>query len=342
MREYDHGESAGSRTDHIAQLVKLAGRRPTPTPAQMSAAREAAHGEWARLVRRRIWRAAFRTLAGSLLAASVVIVLVWSWLRPQATTVPADEIATVRTTSGGAVVVTRGDRLTTIGEAGTRLMTGDRIETSTRSRAAFTLAEGIAARLDENTVAVLDAADHLTLERGAVYVDSGATPRAHGLRVETPFGLVRHLGTQFEVRLQNSTLRVRVREGYVAVHTPDALSTAQAGEALVFVRGRPPERQGITTTGPEWTWLIPLAQPFTLDGARVPAFLQWVSREQGWYWEYGDVTMRDRVERIVLHGSIDGLAPDEALSAVLPTCGLAFRLEGNRLIVSAAQAREGS
>jgi hypothetical protein len=342
MHEYDGGEPAGSTTDHIAQLVKLAGRRPMPDPAQMSAARAAAHEEWARLVQRRTWRAAFWTLTGSLLAASVVIVLVWSWLRPQGTTVPAHEIATLRTTSGGAVVVTRRNRPATVGEAGTTLMTGDRIETPAGSRAAFTLADGVAARLDENTVAVLDAADHLTLERGAVYVDSGATPRAHALHVETPFGLVRHLGTQFEVRLQNSMLRVRVREGSVAVQTPDALSSAQAGEEMLVVHGRSPERQGIATSGPEWSWLTPLAQSFTLEGASVPAFLQWVSREQGWHWEYDDVTMRNRVERIVLHGSIDGLTPEEALAAVLPTCGLAFRWEGDRLIVSAAQAREAS
>ena len=36
-------------------------------------------------------------------------------------------------------------------------------------------------------------------------------------------------------------------------------------------------------------------------------------------------------------GSIDGLTPNEALSAVLPASGLTFRREGDRLIVSAAR-----
>jgi hypothetical protein len=45
--------------------------------------------------------------------------------------------------------------------------------------------------------------------------------------------------------------------------------------------------------------------------------------------------MRDRVRRIVLHGSIEGLTPREALAAVLPTCGLTFFQERGRIIVTA-------
>jgi hypothetical protein len=65
----------------------------------------------------------------------------------------------------------------------------------------------------------------------------------------------------------------------------------------------------------------------------VIAFLDWVSREQGWRWQFEQPAMRGRVEQIVLHGTIDGLTPEEALAAVLPTCGLSFRQDGARLIV---------
>jgi hypothetical protein len=53
-------------------------------------------------------------------------------------------------------------------------------------------------------------------------------------------------------------------------------------------------------------------------------------------WQYEDPDMQDRVQRTVLHGSIDGLTPDEALAAVLPTCGLTFYYqERGRIIVTA-------
>ena len=161
-----------------------------------------------------------------------------------------------------------------------------------------------------------------------------ATPYLH---IDTSFGSVRHTGTQFEVRVDESALRVRVREGSVAVEAAGQRWASRAGEGLILARSGPPERHAIAVSGPEWSWVSELAQPFRLEGATAPAFLAWVSREQGWRWEYDDPSLRTRVERIVLHGSIDGLTPEEALAAVLPTCGLTSRREGERLIVAAAR-----
>ncbi len=48
---------------------------------------------------------------------------------------------------------------------------------------------------------------------------------------------------------------------------------------------------------------------------------------------------RARADGIVLHGSIDGLLPEEALAAVLPASGLTSRRQGDRLVVSAAAGR---
>jgi hypothetical protein len=62
------------------------------------------------------------------------------------------------------------------------------------------------------------------------------------------------------------------------------------------------------------------------------------SREQGLRWEYSDSSIKPRAERIVLHGSVDGLTPEETLDAVLPTCGLTTRRDADRLIVSLVAA----
>ena len=93
------------------------------------------------------------------------------------------------------------------------------METSNNGRAAFVLTGGVSVRLDQDTAIVLDGHSEVTLERGAAYVDSGGEPSAavsEALEIKTPFGSVRHVGTQFEVRLQESLLRV----GFARARSP--------------------------------------------------------------------------------------------------------------------------
>jgi hypothetical protein len=153
--------------------------------------------------------------------------------------------------------------------------------------------------------------------RRTVYVDAGTVRHPSAFQIDTPLGTVTHLETQFEVHLLDSALRIRVREGSIALDAARARWTSQEGEALLLVPGRPPERSPIAISGAEWGWLSDLAPPFRLEGASVIGFLDWVSREQGWRWQFEQPAMRSRVERIVLHGTIDGLTPEEAFAAVL-------------------------
>ena len=182
----------------------------------------------------------------------------------------------------------------------------------------------------------LESSSRLHLHMGTIYVDSDPQRGSTSLVVVTAFGNVRHLGTQFEVVRQPGSLDVRVREGEVSFEGGSGTLTAVAGEALLVKKDQPVERRRITSSGPEWAWVGTMAAPFTLEGSTVAAFLQWVSREEGLRWEYADAAARRVADRAVLHGSIDGLTPAEALLAVLPAAGLASRRDGDRLIVSAA------
>jgi ferric-dicitrate binding protein FerR (iron transport regulator) len=322
--------------DQIGQLVRLAGRRPMPDDAQMARARAAALAEWSRLVERRSRSSRAWVLTAAALAAGAAAIAVWLSARHQPVPVSPREIATVERLTG-TLLVTSAGQSSRSGAVAARIGAGDRLETLDAGRAAFSLDGGISIRLDRGTTAALIDAATLELERGAVYVDTGTGYRGAGLRVITPLGVVRHVGTQFEVRLEVAAIRVRVREGEVALDAAGHEWTSGAGESLLFAGGRGPERLGIATSGPEWNWIGEIARPFRLEGATVRSFLDWVSRESGWRWEYADPAMRARVDGIVLHGSIDGLLPEEALAAVLPTCGLTSRREGDRLVVTVAQ-----
>jgi hypothetical protein len=326
-----------SGPDRIGQLVKLGGRRPVPDPVQISRARSAAHHEWTRVVDRRTRRLSFWSLAGAAIAAGLLGAAGWSLLRHAPAPVPGPEIATLQAVTGSVLIASAGESSRAVSGSAVRIRAGDRLETIDGSRAAFEMPGRLSVRLDRETTARLDSVSRLTLERGAVYIDAGPGAGGSVLTIETSFGSVRHTGTQFEVRADESALRVRVREGSVAVEAAGQRWVSRAGEGLILARGRPPERHAVAVSGPEWSWVSELAQPFRLEGATAPSFLEWVSREQGWRWEYDTPSLRMRVERIVLHGSIEGLTPEEALAAVLPTCGLISRREGARLIVSATR-----
>ena len=328
-------------TDQIGQLVRLAGRRPMPDHAQMARARAAAHAEWSQLLRRGQRGSMWWWLACATAAASAAAVAVWLWTRPQPTLVPAPDVARIERITAPILVSWPGQPGRSIAAAGVIVKAGERIETPETGRAVLSLAGEMSIRLDRNTTAVLRDEATLMLERGAVYVDTGAGYRGTGLQVITPIGSVRHLGTQFEVRLEGGEVRVRVREGRIAFEDRGREWTSRAGESLLFVRGREPVRQVITTSGQDWNWVTEIARPFRLEGSTVGSFLDWIGRETGWRWEYADPALGERISRIVLHGSIDGLFPDEALSAVLPTCGLTSSRKGDRLIISAVSARSG-
>ena len=335
------GADQQGRPDPVGELVKLAGRRPMPDPAHMARARIAAHDEWRRVVRRRAWRTSLWGVTAAVLAiATVGGVLVWRQRAqppgPAATAV-AVEIGVVEVIKG-TVIMTGADGVSHALARGARLRAGDRIETGADGRTVLSIA-GVSVRLDHASAANL-AGDALALARGAVYVDTGLAPpdakAAHSLsalRVSTPLGTVQHIGTQFEVRLDDEALRVSVREGAVIVESAGARVTSRAGERLLVRTDRPVERQTVAQSARDWAWIQEVPRPFGLDGATVPRFLDWASRELGARWEYGRPEMRRRVEPIVLHGSLEGLTPDEALAAVLPTCGLRVVRDRDRLMV---------
>ena len=234
----------------------------------------------------------------------------------------------------GTLLVTHADSTENmITTTGARLRAGDRLETPGGSRAALVFSRGTLVKLDEHSIIGLDADGGLTLSRGALFVDAGPDSRDPDLHVKTPLGVVRHVGTQFEVRLQEGAVRVRVREGTVAIANDEGRWMSKAGEALLLNGGAVPERRSISTYGSEWSWLDQLAPPFTLEGSTVGAFLQWISRHHGLRWQYQDPATRDKVERIILHGSIEGLTAEEAMAAVLPTCGLTFRRQGDLFVI---------
>lgn len=332
----------------IAELLRLAGHRPQPAPFRAARVRTAVEAEWRAAVRRRDRRTMLQWVALAV-AASVLIVMTGKWLLPA----PPSESTTASNAATNPGVGTlavahlaRATGLVTIAENRTdawRLLgpgepvnSGAAIRTDAQSRAALTLAQGQSLRLDMDTLVIFESDGRLRLERGTVYLDSGKG--GAGVEMVTPFGTLRDVGTQFEVSLISSGLRLRVREGQVALTHRDVRVAAARGESVSVARDGTVTRGSVPIAGPEWEWASAAAPPFQLEEASLTAFLDWVSREEGWDWHFADAATKQRGSTVVLHGSIDKLTPAEALDAVLPTCGMAWRLESGSLIISLAAA----
>jgi ferric-dicitrate binding protein FerR (iron transport regulator) len=219
-------------------------------------------------------------------------------------------------------------------EAGETVPVGSEIVTSSEGRLALHMPSGHSIRVDASTRVRLVDADSVLLEHGALYVDSGVEPDARKtIAVETPFGIVREIGTQFVVRLERHSVRVRVREGRAVLSGEGPDREIEAGHELVVAAGGPSSTRAISTHGPAWDWIADITPMPDFQGRSAKEFLDWIARERGWSLGFSDAAVAREADRIVL-GSLGNLTLDQALDAVLPTCLMVYRVEDGTLWVA--------
>ena len=317
----------------LQKVLKSAGLREKPPADVERAVREHLRGEWREAVAEQRLRSRQRTgfaLAAGLLAAAIGV---WA-IAPRFSEVPvavasitfaADD---VRVTSGWL-----GRRQAVV--PGQALLAGQSIETGPSGRGALALAGGIAARVDRDTRLVVAAADRLVLESGTIYVDSGpASTVTSPLDVVTPRGTVRHVGTQYEVRLLDAGVRVSVRDGMIEWRSGDGnVERSASGEQLTITHDGRVEREPVSAYGPMWDWTLEAAPPINIEGMPLSQFLAWAARETGREIRFASPEVEREAAGIVVHGSVAGLTPHEALDAVLATTTVTAQVSGGSLVV---------
>jgi ferric-dicitrate binding protein FerR (iron transport regulator) len=305
----------------IGELMRSAGRRREIPAEDLAAIKGAAKSEWRKTVAAARGRR-FRARAICALAACVLIVLLggWWWLADKPFTVPL-EIATVELSSGEIGVgdaFFEGELIEAIGPVAVR-MTG-----------------GQSVRLEDGTLLRFISGSLLELESGALYVDSDPTVVAGGkLEIGTPFGLVREIGTQYEVRISEETdsLRLSVREGSVSIRTNGESHSAARGEQLTLQSDGTVARATVALDGPVWQWVLEAAPAPEIEGQSLAFFLDWISRETGWEVHYADEEIAASALKISLHGTIEGLRPDESLGIVLQGSGLDYHRDDGAVVI---------
>jgi hypothetical protein len=318
--------------DPDERSLQLGLRRRAWTDEQYMRVRAAVEAEWRASVpaanrRPRFWWAG---LAATLVTLSIVVA---AWLRPEADAAVLGILARVE--AGGLEASSTPFTHNVLG-VGAELNINQTF--AARSSALVTLEGGGTLRIARGTVLSARRANEIELRDGQVYLDlPPEQPHASPFVVRTAFGSIEHIGTQFDVATGDGEVRVRVREGLVRLRRASSTETAGAGTELIVPASGPIARRAVTTHGRQWSWVEALAPEFEIEDRPLLDFLQWTARETGRRLDIVDDATQHAIERTLLHGSVRGLTPLEALGRVLSATSLRFDLREDAIRVSSGE-----
>lgn len=307
-----------------ARILSESLRRAPLDEAAYARIRVAAAAEWRTSTPRRLGWTPARRWSVVVLAASIVMALAVALVATR----PAHPVQVLGALTRGGLVqhsLLAADRVL---PPGSPLLTGENLTTITA--ALVKVNGGGTLRIAPNSQIQVTAMDGITLQAGEIYVD--LPPRSTSVWVQTSYGRVEHVGTQFDVTVSQG-LRIRVREGQVRLTTAAQVQLAGAGTELLLHNGRV-QQHTIATHGADWSWVEALEPDYSIDNRPLIEFLQWSARETGRHLQFADDRTRKLTESVRLHGSIGGLSPQAALETVLATTTLRYELAGDTIKVS--------
>jgi ferric-dicitrate binding protein FerR (iron transport regulator) len=305
--------------ENLRQLLREVGARDLPSADVMHEVRSAVHGEWQAVVAQR--RTRTRVIRFGIAASIAVAVLAITFALRFATGPGAPVASLARVDGALQIAVDSGDhwRTAAVGEP---LPKGAMLRTDEGTRAALDFGDGLSLRIAAGSLVELKSRDRVSLDGGAVYVDAAPSMQPandRSLVVETLYGSIRHLGTQYEARAAHNRIEVSVREGQVEIVNAGQTFNGSAGEQLLIAGTGGPERRTISPQDPRWQWATDIAPVFDIERHPLSQFLAWVSRETGKRIVYASPEARVRAEQLILRGSVQNLPPEQALNAVLAT-----------------------
>lgn len=322
----------------IGRLLRASGGREQPASDLQRHVRAAVHAEWRATVaqrgraRQRLWLAA---------AAAVLGLVAGLWVMQERLAAPGVVVASVSRVAGtvsaqsqSSIAWLSGDQSRMV-QAQQQMRAHEILQTGHDGRAGLTVDGAVSLRLDHDTRIAFVEANRIEVLQGAVYVDAGVTPVARkSLLLDTPAGAVRHVGTQYEVRVLRTGTRISVREGRVELSDRSgATERLAAGEQLLVTRDGTRSRSGTASHDLQWSWIAEVAPPFDIEGRSLSDFLDWVARETGRKLVFADPASETEATAAILHGSVATLSPDEALQVVLPTTRLRGRVSAGNLLI---------
>lgn len=324
----DPRDPLGTGSDEPIERVLTEALRVEPLDAAaMQRLREAASQEWrASVDRSRLSRPLrYRVLSAAAALLCVFAGVAW-FLWPAS---PPEPFGVVVRTEAGEGGISEGLFHHRPLRAAASLSAGDVLDS--RGGALITLTAGGTLRLAPGTALELTSTTGIVLRHGRIYLDFPHPGQPGEFDVSTRLGTIEHVGTAFEVLSDEDVVRIRVREGRVRLRRESQDTLVEAGIQLTADRNGNITRGSIPSYGRDWLWVAALAPDYEIEGRPLSEFLQWAARELGREVRFADSHAREVAERTILHGSVKGREPMDALSSVLSTTSLTYEIRGNTI-----------
>lgn len=313
--------------DLLKRLLHLAGPRPLPPEQMRSEVKEQVHRVWQKRVRRRRWMRTSAAVAATLLVAVIGV----SVLDPVGTSPPPEVVGKVLKVAGTLIRVDgENARLS----ARSPLYRNGIVQSSTDGGVSLRLSNGASLRLGPATRVKLMSGFVLELQMGKLYLDTvDARPNVQ-FEVQTAFGTIKDIGTQFEVQTQTESVRVRVRDGEVFLETHSTAHHASRGEALEADVTGNVVLSSFSPVHADWNWVIDFTPQFETDNAKVADLIAWAARETGRTVVYSDALTRNRASLTRIHGSITNRSPIDTMITALSATRFNVSVEHESMVVS--------
>jgi ferric-dicitrate binding protein FerR (iron transport regulator) len=316
----DH-ERGADPADDVGRLIALAGKRPAPDAKMQDSVRAAVEQAWNESISQHNFRR--RSLWLSIAAAVAAMTVGLLWLGVHRAPIAGSDAATFVAATGAVSV--NGTARHELVVAGSRLPAGTTVRTGGSGFVLITVAS-VGVRIGPDTTVHLGPSGEMTLAGGRLYAETAGPPApGSALVLETPFGRVSHLGTQFQVIVTPARMDVSVRSGRVRVTEINGpAQTLTRGEGVEVMQGGTAHRMRVTPYGDSWAWVNTLEPDFPIDGRSLADFLVWYTQETGLRLVLPDGRTAAALGRTTLSGTIAGLTPDQALAAVMATTGFQY------------------
>lgn len=315
--------------DDVGRLIKIAGAREAVENERFVRVRDNVHQHWQQVVldqSRKDRPRHFKTLA---VAASLLVMVGATFMLSKMLLLPPDEIlASVERTVGDVKIAGRSVAPGMVVEVNTP------INTDKDSLIALRLSGGQSLRINSSSRVTVHTANNLSLETGAIYIDTAYALNKEPIVVTTPLGTAQDIGTQFQVQMTASKMVVGVRKGMVEVVAADqsGLSVDKGQFVELDVSGQGAARP-LKTDDPGWDWIETVVPGFDIEGATLEAYLQWYSNERALELSWAGPESEKKARGTVLSGSIGGSSLDEGLKLVQQIAPFKYRLTDNGLWV---------